>query len=122
LHYQTGGDAEEKIVRCTSGAVHDVVLDLREASATFGKWFAIRLDAQNRKALYVPAGFAHGYQTLTDEAEVLYAISKPYAPQSARGIHHGDAALNIDWPLPLTAISGRDAHLPPLAQAETFRL
>jgi dTDP-4-dehydrorhamnose 3,5-epimerase len=118
LHYQIGVYAEEKIVRCTRGAAFDVVVDLRRRSSAFGRWMWLRIDEQNRQALYIPAGCAHGYQTLEDGTELLYAISKPYEARAARGIHYADTALNITWPLEVTALSARDAALPRLADAE----
>jgi dTDP-4-dehydrorhamnose 3,5-epimerase len=118
LHYQIGSLAEEKVVRCTRGAAFDVIVDLRKNSTTFGRWMSVLLDDANRLAVYIPAGCAHGYQTLQDDTEMLYAISKPYDASAARGIYYGDAALNVSWPLDVSALSARDAGFPPLSEAQ----
>jgi dTDP-4-dehydrorhamnose 3,5-epimerase len=118
LHYQIGAHAEEKLVRCTAGRLWDVVLDLRQDSATFGRAFAIELTAENHLALYIPSGCAHGYQTLAPSTEALYLISRPYASEAARGIAFDDPAVGISWPLPVAAISERDRNFPLLAAAE----
>lgn len=112
MHYQEGDAAETKIVRVMRGAIFDVAVDIRPESATFGKWFGVRLDASRHRALYIPAGFAHGYQTLEDASEVLYLISRPYEESAARGINHADPGIGIEWPLPVTRLSPRDAALP----------
>lgn len=122
LHYQDGTHAECKVVRCTMGAIFDVVVDLRAGSPTFKRWYALTLDSKNRTALYVPAGCAHGYQTISDNVEVLYAISAPYDSGAARGVHYADPELSIAWPLPVSVISERDAQLPRLANAVLPRL
>lgn len=109
MHYQAAPDTETKLVRCTQGAIYDVIVDLRPDSPTYGEHVGIELSAKNRRSLYVPEMFAHGYQTLTDNAEVIYKVSAFYAPQSERGLHHGDPALGIQWPLPVSTISPKDA-------------
>jgi dTDP-4-dehydrorhamnose 3,5-epimerase len=98
MHYQAQPYAEAKLVRCTSGAIYDVVLDLRRATPGFGRWHAVELSAQNRRALYVPEGCAHGFQTLLDDSEVSYSISVPYSPTAARGVRWNDTAFGIVWP------------------------
>jgi dTDP-4-dehydrorhamnose 3,5-epimerase len=98
LHFQAAPHAEAKLVRCTAGAIFDVLVDLREGSPTRGRWTGVELNAENRRALYVPEGFAHGFQTLADATEVLYQISAPYAPDAARGVRWDDAAFGIAWP------------------------
>ncbi len=108
MHFQLPPHEEVKIVRCSSGAIWDVILDLRSGSPTFCRWFAAELSAHNRKSLYVPAGFAHGFQTLSDDAEVLYQISEPYFSESARGVRWNDPAFGIEWPLPNPILSNRD--------------
>lgn len=108
MHFQLPPHEEVKIVRCSSGAIWDVILDLRPGSPTFCRWFAAELSADNRKSLYVPAGFAHGFQTLTDDAEVLYQISEPYHSDLARGVRWNDPAFGIEWPLPNPILSTRD--------------
>ena len=111
LHYQAEPRGEAKVVRCTRGAVYDVIVDLREGSATRYRWHALQLDERNRFALYVPKGFAHGFQTLEDDSELLYQMSEFYEPGLARGIRWDDPKLAIAWPLPKPIVSGRDrAH------------
>jgi dTDP-4-dehydrorhamnose 3,5-epimerase len=112
LHYQAAPDGEAKVVRCTAGAIHDVALDLRPGSPTRGHWTAVELSAENRRALYIPEGVAHGFQSLVDGAEVLYLISVPQAPESARGVRWNDPGFGIEWPLPVSEISVRDASYP----------
>jgi dTDP-4-dehydrorhamnose 3,5-epimerase len=98
LHYQAPPHEEAKLVRCTAGAIFDVIVDIRPASSTFRKWFGIELTAQNRTSLYVPAGFAHGFQTLEDSSEVFYIMSTPYVHDAARGVRWDDPAFAIEWP------------------------
>lgn len=112
LHYQAPPDAEAKLVRCTRGAIWDVIVDLRPDSATRFRWFAAELTSANRTALYVPEGFAHGFQTLSDDSEVLYQMSAFYRPEAARGARWDDPRLGITWPLPEPIISARDASYP----------
>ena len=116
LHFQRAPHAEVKLVRAVRGRVHDVIVDLRSGSATYGAHVSAVLDAELRNALYVPAGFAHGFQTLTDEVEMIYAHSTAYAPGSEGGVQALDPALGIDWPLPLAQRSTRDEALPPLSE------
>jgi dTDP-4-dehydrorhamnose 3,5-epimerase len=122
LHFQFPPFAEVKLVRCTRGAVHDVIVDLRPESTTFGTWFAARLDAVARVALYVPERFAHGYQVLVDDSEVSYAMTARYAPDAAAGIRFDDPGLAIDWPLPIGTVSRRDRALPRLDEARDHLL
>lgn len=112
MHYQVEPHAEVKVVRCTAGAVHDVIVDLRADSPTRAKWFAIELSAANHRALYVPKGFAHGYQTLADGAEVFYQVSSAYSPEHERGVRWNDPAFAIAWPIAEPIISAKDASLP----------
>lgn len=118
MHYQAPPGEEAKLVRCIRGAIHDVVVDARPGSPTLGRHAALRLDAENRRALYVPPGLAHGFQTLEDDTELLYQMSAFYAPELARGFRHDDPEVGIDWPLPVTVISDRDRTLPPFAARE----
>jgi dTDP-4-dehydrorhamnose 3,5-epimerase len=118
LHYQLPPYAEAKLVRCTAGAVIDVIVDLRAGSPTFMQWTAVELSAANRAMLYVPEGFAHGFQTLVDHTEVLYQISEFYEPASARGIRWDDPVLNIPWPNAERIISPRDLAFPLAVEAE----
>jgi dTDP-4-dehydrorhamnose 3,5-epimerase len=108
MHYQVEPASEVKQVRCTQGAIYDVIVDLRPDSATFLKSVGVELSATNRRMLYVPEMFAHGYQTLTDDAEVFYMVSQSFAPQYARGLPYNDPAFNIKWPLPVSLISEKD--------------
>jgi dTDP-4-dehydrorhamnose 3,5-epimerase len=112
LHYQGEPHAEDKLVRCTAGAIFDVIVDLRPSSVTRRRWIGLELTAENRRALFVPKGFAHGFMTLTDTTEVLYMMSVPYAPGFARGVRWNDPALAIDWPFEPQHITDRDAGYP----------
>jgi len=108
LHYQAAPHEEAKVVRCTRGAIWDVIVDIRDGSATRHKWFSVELSADDRRALYVPKGFAHGFQTLADDSEVLYQMSEPYHAELARGLRWDDPKLGIRWPLPDPVLSARD--------------
>lgn len=112
MHYQAAPYAEAKLVRCTMGAVFDVVVDLRPESQTFKRWFGVELSAANRRALYIPEGFAHGFLTLEDETEVFYQISEFYHPECSRGVRWDDAAFAIAWPFEPRVISERDRAFP----------
>jgi len=112
LHFQAEPHAEEKLVRCTAGAIFDVIVDLRPDSPTCRQWFGADLSADNRRALYIPRGFAHGFVSLVDASEVLYMMSVPYAADAARGVRWDDPALGIRWPLSPMVISARDAAYP----------
>ncbi len=113
MHWQEPPHAEVKLVRCIRGALYDVGVDLRPASPTFRGWVGVELTADNRRAFYLPDGFAHGYQTLAPGTEVLYQMSAPYAPEAARGFRWNDPSFGIDWPLESPAvISARDAGWP----------
>ena len=108
MHFQATPYEESKLIRCTSGAICDVILDLRQGSETFKQWFSIELTAESRSMLYVPHGFAHGFQTLENNSEVLYQMSEFYYPQSARGVRWNDPQVGIKWLLDVTEISDRD--------------
>ena len=112
MHYQRPPHQEAKLVRCIRGAISDVALDLREDSSTCGEWQAFELSAANGRGLYLPKGFAHGFQTLEPESEVLYQISGFYVPEAAAGVRWDDPAFAISWPLPVASISPRDAAWP----------
>ena len=113
MHLAAPPHAETKLVRCTMGAIFDVIVDVRPASPTFSRWFAVELTAENRRAVYLPEGFAHGFQTLTDNTEVFYEISAFYEPHSACGFRWDDQAVGIDWPAAdRRIISERDRTLP----------
>ena len=98
MHYQISPCNETKLVRCTMGAIYDVIIDLRKESSTFAEWLAVELTAENRKMLYLPENFAHGYLTLTDNTEVFYQVSEFYAPENERGIRWDDSTIGIKWP------------------------
>ena len=113
MHYQTAPFAEAKFIRTVKGAIYDVAVDLRPDSPTFCGWVGYELSDANRRALYLPPGIAHGYQTLVDDAEVLYFVSAPYAPAHSAGVRWDDAAFGIEWPLGApSVINDRDAHYP----------
>ncbi len=118
LHFQHPPHAETKLVRCTRGAIWDVALDLRPTSPTRGQWQAVELTAENGLSIYIPEGFAHGFQTLADDSEVLYQISAFYAPEAADGIRYDDPTFAIAWPLPVRCISPRDAAWTPYRMPE----
>jgi dTDP-4-dehydrorhamnose 3,5-epimerase len=112
LHFQRSPHEETKIVRCTRGAIFDVIVDLRPRSPTYLRWQGFELTAENRRAIYIPKGFAHGFQSLTDDTEIAYQISEFYAPQTAGGCRYDDPAFGIAWPLPVTVIGDRDLGWP----------
>ncbi len=110
MHYQVPPHAEVKIVRCTRGAIYDVIVDLRPESSTRRRWIGVELSADNRRMLYVPEGFAHGFQTLEDDTEAFYQVSEFYAPGAERGLRWNDPALGIEWPLPDDPIVSEKDH------------
>jgi dTDP-4-dehydrorhamnose 3,5-epimerase len=112
MHYQTEPALEAKLVRCTRGAIFDVVVDLRPASSTYGKWFGTELSDENGRMLYLPEGCGHGYQTLQDNTEMHYMASAYYTPDAARGVRFDDPAFNIQWPLEVSVISEQDRNWP----------
>ncbi|HXQ28116.1 MAG TPA: dTDP-4-dehydrorhamnose 3,5-epimerase [Gemmatimonadales bacterium] len=118
MHYQRPPHEEVKIVRCTRGGIHDVIIDLRPDSATFLQHFAVALTAENRGSLYVPRGFAHGFQTLEDDTEVSYQISAFYVPDAARGVRWDDPAFGIAWPIADPILLDRDRSYPDFRRPE----
>ena len=112
LHYQAAPHEEDKLVRCTAGAVFDVVVDIRAGSPTYRQWYGTELTAANHRALYIPQGCAHGFITLQDDTELLYMMSVPYVPGFARGIRWNDPAFAVAWPEAPAVISSRDAEYP----------
>jgi dTDP-4-dehydrorhamnose 3,5-epimerase len=112
MHYQAPPHAEAKLVRCTAGALFDAIIDLRPDSPAYTRWFGLILSAANRRMLYVPEGFAHGFQTLEDDTEVFYQISAFYAPEAGRGVRWNDPAFGIAWPPGERIILERDASYP----------
>lgn len=112
MHLQVEPHAEAKLVRCTMGAIYDVIVDLRPESPSFTQWYGVELSAQNRRMLYIPTGLGHGFQTLMDDSEVFYQMSEFYHAQSARGVRFDDPAFAIRWPLPDPICSDRDRSYP----------
>ena len=113
MHFQRGEHAEIKIVRCTRGAVYDVVVDVREDSPTRHHWYGLELDAESRRQLYIPKGFAHGFQTLVPNSELTYLVSAAYAPDAEGGLRWDDPTIGITWPLDgASAISDKDRAWP----------
>jgi dTDP-4-dehydrorhamnose 3,5-epimerase len=112
MHYQVAPHREAKLVRCTSGAIFDVIVDLRSDSPTFRRWLGVELSAEQQTMLYVPEGFGHGYLTLTDDTEVFYQVSEFYAPSCERGVRWNDPAFVIRWPAPPRVISDKDTGHP----------
>jgi dTDP-4-dehydrorhamnose 3,5-epimerase len=116
MHFQVEPNAEDKLVRCTRGAVYDVIIDLRPESGTYKQWLGLELDADSRRALYVPKGFAHGYQTLAPDTETFYQVSEYYTPEAEDGVRWDDPAFGIEWPDPANAfLSEKDRSWPDFA-------
>ncbi|OAI57040.1 dTDP-4-dehydrorhamnose 3,5-epimerase [Verrucomicrobiaceae bacterium SCGC AG-212-N21] len=118
LHYQAAPSPEIKLVRCLAGRVLDVAVDVRPGSPTFGRWTSCELSAANMRALYIPAGFAHGFQCLEDDCELFYLMSDFYDPALARGLRWNDPTVGVAWPLPVVGLSERDQELPFLDKLE----
>ena len=116
MHFQADPKPEIKLIRCAAGAIYDVLVDVRRSSSTFGKWEGFELTAQNRRMLYVPGGFAHGFQCLADNCEVYYQMSESYVSELARGIRFNDPQIGIAWPIADPTLSERDRSLPLLAE------
>jgi dTDP-4-dehydrorhamnose 3,5-epimerase len=119
MHYQVAPATEAKLVRCTAGAILDTVVDVRPGSPTYLQHFWVELTADNRRSLYVPPMFAHGYLTLVDGAEVSYQVSEAYTPGTERGLRYDDPALGLRWPVPVSVISDKDAGWPLLGESAT---
>ncbi len=118
LHYQRKPSAIGKLVRCVRGRIFDAVVDIRKGSPTYGKWAGLELDDTGNRMLWVPEGFAHGFQALSDAADVLYKVTGYYAPADDRGVLWNDPAIGVAWPLKDALLSPKDAKLPPLASAD----
>ena len=116
MHWQAEPLPEVKLVRCLAGRVLDVIVDVRPGSPTFGEWHAEELSAENMRALYIPAGFAHGFQCLEERCDLFYLMSEFYQSDMARGLHCNDPQIGVDWPLPVINLSPRDAVLPRLSE------
>lgn len=118
LHYQLNPKAQTKLIRVLTGAIYDVILDIRKSSPTFGQWIGVILSEYNKRQLLVPKGFAHGFCTLTPNTQVLYKVDEYYSPENDRGILWNDPALDIDWPISEPLLSDKDRKHPVLADAE----
>ena len=118
MHYQSPPYAEAKLVRCTRGAIYDVILDLRRGSQTFLQWLSVELTAENRRALYVPKGFAHGFLTLENDSEIFYQMSEFYVPESSGSLRWNDPLVGIEWPFQPRVISQKDEALPDFDPAD----
>lgn len=118
MHFQRPPKADAKLVKCMTGSVFDVIVDLRQGSGTFGQWVSVTLTAEGGEMIYVPQGFAHGFQTLSDDARLLYFHSDSYSPDNEGGLHHADPDVGITWPLEISCLSDRDKTLPPLTKVE----
>jgi len=118
LHYQKNPKAQAKLVRCIRGKIFDVAVDIRKGSPTYGKWVGVILSQDNKKELYIPAGFAHGFCVLSEEAEIVYKTDNEYSPEYERGILWNDPALNIKWPIKSPLISQKDLTWPLLEKAD----
>lgn len=112
MHFQKAPYGETKLVRCTRGAVYDVIIDLRPESETFKQWFGIELTAENHTMLFVPRGFAHGFVTLVDDCEVMYEVSQFYTPEADSGVRYNDPAFGIEWPTEILEVTEKDANHP----------
>lgn len=112
MHYQLSPKSEDKIVRCISGKLYDVIIDLRPESSTFKKWFGVELSSENRITLYVPKGFAHGFITLEENTEAFYLVTEYYSPEHERGIRYNDPTFGIKWPIDPIVISDKDLNHP----------
>jgi dTDP-4-dehydrorhamnose 3,5-epimerase len=117
MHYQVAPHEEARLVRCTRGSVYDVIVDLRPNSPTLLRWINVELSSENHRMLYIPGGFAHGFQSLHDKSEVFYQMSESYVPQSQRGLRWDDPALNIAWPIADPIVSARDLGHPYLSRS-----
>lgn len=112
MHFQRRPFCEVKLVKCVQGSVFDVIIDVRAGSPTFLQWYGAELSAENKRMMYVPAGFAHGFQTLTDYSEITYMVSSFYNKESEAGVKYNDAKVNIEWPLPVSLVSDKDNNIP----------
>ncbi|MGA2999427.1 dTDP-4-dehydrorhamnose 3,5-epimerase [Bradyrhizobium sp.] len=121
MHYQCPPHSEVKLVRCVKGAIWDIIVDIRPDSPTFRCWEGFELSESNHRQLYIPRGFAHGFQTLSEGVEVNYLISERYVAEAARGIRHDDPSFAIQWPLPVSEISAKDLRWPDFSASSTSR-
>lgn len=119
LHFQEPPFSEAKVVRCTAGAIFDVAVDLRDNSATRGQWFGVELNDSNYRSLFVPKGFAHGFQTLRDRTEILYLMSDAYVPGAGRGLRYDDPEIQVKWPMEVSVVSDKDRAFPTLREFDS---
>ena len=112
MHFQHSPFCEVKLVKCVQGSIFDVIIDVREGSPTFLQWFGTELSAENKRMMYVPEGFAHGFQSLTDYSEITYMVSSFYNKESEAGVKYNDPKVNIEWPLPVSLVSDKDNSIP----------
>lgn len=119
MHHQVAPHEEAKLVRCTAGGIYDVVIDLRPESRTYKLWLAVELTAENRKMIYIPEGFSHGFLTLQNNTEVFYQMSTFYAPACARGVRYDDPAFAVQWPMEVAVISDKDTQYPDFVENES---
>ncbi|MFH2066096.1 MAG: dTDP-4-dehydrorhamnose 3,5-epimerase [Pseudomonadota bacterium] len=112
MHYQATPNQEAKLVRCTSGAIYDVIIDLRPDSPTYTQWIAVELNEDNRNMLFIPKDFAHGFLTLTDNTEIFYQMTQYFVAEASRGLRWNDTTIKIDWPEPINSMSPKDKHYP----------
>lgn len=112
MHFQFPPEGEVKLVKCVQGAIFDVIVDVRAGSSTFLQWYGTELTAENKRMMYVPIGFAHGFQSLTDYSEITYMVSNFYRKESEGGIRYDDPKIKIDWPLPVSLVSDKDMKIP----------
>lgn len=119
LHFQHAPFCEVKLVKCVQGAIFDVIVDVRSGSPTFLQWYGAELTAENKRMMYVPAGFAHGFQSLSDYSEITYMVSNFYNKESEGGIKYDDDSIKIDWPLPVSLVSDKDMNIPLINSAFT---
>lgn len=117
LHCQSAPEAQAKLVCCTRGAIRDVAVDIRKGSPTYMKWISVELSADNKKMLFIPKGFLHGYVTLTDDAEVFYKTDAHYSPENDRSVRYDDAAIGVDWGVEAPVLSPKDGGAPTLADS-----
>ena len=120
MHWQRAPHGEDKLIRCMSGAIFDVLVDLRPGSPTFLKWQGFELTAENKNQVLIPKGFAHGFQTLTPDVEVSYLVSHPYTPEAEVGLRWNDPKIGIEWPLSPTEVSEKDRSWPDISNVETL--
>lgn len=119
MHFQHAPFCEVKLVKCVQGSIYDVIVDVRAGSPTFLQWFGAELSAENKRMMYVPRGFAHGFQTLSEYSEITYMVSEFYNKESEGGVKHDDPKVNIKWPLPVSLVSDKDMKIPLISESFT---